>query len=777
MTAQQQGQISDNSRRIAKNTLLLYFRMLLMMFIGLFTTRIVLKALGVEDYGVYNAVGGVVTVFTFLTNSISSAISRYLAFEIGRSDMDKLKKVFSTSVVMQIAIALIIIILTETAGMWFLNHKMNIPDGRMVAAHWVLQCSLGVLVINLMAVPFNATIIAHEKMSAFAAISIVEAVLKLGVALLLYVSVFDKLQTYAVLMLAVALIVRFCYGAYCKRHFEESRGALVYDGALMKEMSGMAGWNFFGSSAYVFNTQGVNLVTNMFFGVAVNAARGFATQVEGIVKQFVTNFLTALNPQITKTWAAGDKKYCFELVGKGIKYSYLVVLAFALPLLFEAEMLLHIWLGTVPELSAVFVRLVVIGLFFDIVTNPLVTLALATGDVKKYYLVTGLVSYLVLPIVWVLFKLGAAAVWAYVVFIAVYFVVFCLKLYLMHAQTGFPVWPFLRDIVFKLLEVTLLSALWPYILWMSMPSGWLRLLLVVLLSLFCIALFTWSIALTRGEKAFILNKIGRFLPDGVFLREKYWCVFGERGDFHKPMTLNERIQWSKLYDRNPLYHTLVDKAEVKAYVASKIGEDHVVPTLGVWDSAAAIDWDSLPMQFVLKCTHDSGSTIVCTDKAKFDKDAASAKLEAALASIHWKRDREWAYKGVQPRIIAEAYLGPQIDDYKFFCAHGEPKFLFVATDRANTEEETKFDFFDMEYNHLDVRNGHPNAPVAPAKPAEFEQMKSLAAALSKGIPQVRVDLYDIGGKLYFGEYTFYHWGGFVPFEPAQWDSIFGEWTQ
>ena len=507
MTDSHQGQISENSRRIAKNTLLLYFRMLLMMFIGLFTSRIVLKALGVEDYGVYNAVGGVVTVFTFLTNSLSSAISRYLSFEIGRSDMARLKKVFSTSVVLQMAISLLIVILVETAGLWFLNHRMVIPDGRMEAARWVLHCSLGILVITLMSVPFNATIIAHEKMSAFAAISVVEAFLKIGVALLLYVSAFDKLKTYAVLMLAVALAVRFCYGLYCKRYFEESRGRLVFDGSLTREMAGMAGWNFFGSSGFVLNTQGVNIVTNLFFGVAVNAARGIAAQVEGIVKQFVTNFLTALNPQITKSWAVGNREYCFELVGKGIKFAYLVVLLFALPVAFEAEKLLQIWLGDVPDLSAIFVRLVIVGLMVDIVTNPLTILALATGNVRRFYLVTGGVSYLVLPVVWILFKCGAPAFWAYVVFIAGYFLVSCCKLWVLHGQIDFPVGEFLRKVVLRLLLVTAVSAVLPLAVWMAMPQGWPRLIVVCLLSVACVALAAYAFALTRGEREFVLAKL------------------------------------------------------------------------------------------------------------------------------------------------------------------------------------------------------------------------------------------------------------------------------
>lgn len=507
-----QGNISDKSRRIARNTLLLYFRMLLLLFIGLFTSRVVLKSLGVEDYGVYNAVGGVVTVFTFITASMSSAISRFMAFELGRSDMARLKRVFSTSIVMQLAFAVLIVLLVETLGMWLLGHWMDIPEGRMDAARTVLHCSLGVLVINLLAVPYNATIIAHEKMSAFAVISVMEAVLKLAVALLLSASSFDKLLTYAVLMLAVALLVRFCYGYYCRRFFEESRGDLVFDKSLLKDMSGMAGWSFFGSSAYVLNTQGANIVTNIFFGVALNAARGIAVQVEGIVRQSVNNFLTALNPQITKSWASGDRDYCFELVGKGIKFSYLVVLAFAVPLIFEADMLLHLWLGEAPESAAVFVRLAVIGLMVDTVAIPFVTLAQATGKVRTYYLVTGAVSYLVIPAVWLIFKAGASAAWAYVVFIAVYFVVFCLKVILMQRQTGFPVRRFLRGTVSGLLAVSALALVAPCIVWSLMPAGWLRLVLVLLLSELGIAVFTYRFALTDGERAFAIQKLRHLIP-------------------------------------------------------------------------------------------------------------------------------------------------------------------------------------------------------------------------------------------------------------------------
>lgn len=774
MPSQPAAQISENSRRIARNTLLLYFRMLLMMFIGLFTSRVVLKVLGIEDAGIYNAVGGVVTVFTFITASISSAISRFMNFELGRGDMARLRRVFSTSVLIQLMLAALIVILVETAGVWHLEHRMKIPEGRMDAARLVLHCSLGVLVINLLSVPFNAVIIAREKMSAFAAISILEAVLKLAVALLLYVSVLDKLETYAVLMLAVALIIRFTYGAYCHRHFEESRGKLVFDAGLLKEMSGMAGWSFFGSSAMVFNTQGVNLAVNWFFGVAMNTARGVALQVEGIVKQFVTNFLTALNPQIIKSYASGDRGYCFELVSKGIKYSALVVLLFAVPVLFEADLLLDIWLYEVPASAASFVRLTMLVLMVDIVSNPLVTLAQATGDVRKYYLITGFVSYSCLPLVLLAFKLGASAGWAYVIFVAVYAVVFGLKLALMKRQTGFPVGTFFKEVVLKLLPVTALSLILPLLLCILMNDGWLRLLLVLISSTASLAAATYCFALTDGERRFFFDKICRFLPDRLFLKWKYRLVFGSRLDLRSPETFSGIIQWQKLYDRNPLYHTLVDKAEVKKYVAEKIGEEYVIPTLGVWDSVEEIDWDALPMQFVLKCTHDSGSAIICRDKAKFGREEACARLSAAMKKDFYRRDREWAYKGLQPRIIAEQFLGPDVSDYKFFCSDGKVRFLFIATERASTVDETKFDFFDADFNHLDVRNGHPNAAVTPPRPEHFELMKTLAGKLSEGMRQVRIDFYEVGSQVYFGEYTFYHWSGFMPYDPPEWDVRFGK---
>lgn len=766
--------MSEDSKRIARNTLLLYVRMLLLLFIGLFTSRVVLAALGETDYGVYNAVGGMVTVFTFLTASISSAISRFLAFELGNGgDATRMRKLFSAGIAIQLVFALVLVILAETAGLWFLHHRMNIPDGRMGAAEIVFQCSLVALVIQLLAIPYNAAIIAREKMSAFAFISLLEAGLKLAVALMVKYCLNDRLVLYAFLMAAVALVVRMSYGYYCRRHFPESRGKLIVDRSLLREIFSFSGWNFFGSSSYVLNTQGVTILVNIFFGVALNAARGVALQIENIAKQFVSNFLTAINPQITKSWASGNRDYCFSLVAKGVKFSLLVILAFFLPLYFEAECALDLWLAKVPAHSADFVRLALVGLLVDMVGNPLLTLILATGKVRNYYLLTGLTSYLCLPLAWLAFKLGAPVEWSYVSFILIYLIVLLERFVMARRIASFPLGKFFRSLA-PMLQVFALAFALAFLAHLLMPQGILRLLLVCAVSWLALLGFTCLLALTPGERAFLTRKLGRHrVPLKWALEDGYYEVFGQRPDLNRPRRYTEKLQKMILCDRNPLYHRLVDKAEVKSYVSSLIGEEHIIPTLGVWSRAEDIDWDILPDCFVLKCTHDSGSALICRDKASFDREAACEKLGAALSRDYWKVSREWAYKGVKPRIIAEAYLGDDVADYKFFCFNGKPELLFVATERQKEGEEVKFDFFDMSFNHLDIRNGHPNASVPPARPEHFEEMKDLAARLSAGLPQVRVDFYELGGKVYFGEYTFYHFRGLVPFEPDGWDVKIG----
>lgn len=272
-----------------------------------------------------------------------------------------------------------------------------------------------------------------------------------------------------------------------------------------------------------------------------------------------------------------------------------------------------------------------------------------------------------------------------------------------------------------------------------------------------------------------------WMSDEAYIKMEYKCNMGKKLNLKNPSTFNEKLQWLKLYDRKPEYVKMVDKFEVKKYVADLIGEEYIIPTLGVWDKFDDIDFDALPDRFVLKCTHDSGGIVICRDKAKFDIAAARKKINGFLKRKYFYEHREWSYKDIKPRIIAEKFMEDkttnELRDYKFFTFSGKPKLLFIATDRQKQAEETKFDFFDMDYNHLDIKNGHPNAKETPAKPECFEEMRALAEKLSQNIPHLRVDFYEVDGKVYFGELTFFHWGGIVPFEPEEWDETLGSWIE
>jgi O-antigen/teichoic acid export membrane protein len=300
---------SENNKRIAKNTLLLYARTLVIMFISLYTSRVILNVLGVGDFGIYNVVGGIVAMFSLINGSLTSATQRFLNFELGKKNTAKLKRIFSVSISIHAILALIVLIFGESIGLWFLNTRMNIALERMTAANWVYQCSLITFCVNLISIPYNATIIAHEKMNVFAYISILDALLQLIIVFLLPWILFDKLIIYAILMLFISVIIRIIYGQYCNKQFQECKFVFCKDKSLYKEMTSFAGWTFIGSSSAVLMRQGVNILINIFHGVTVNAARGIATQVEQAVNSFISNFMMAMNPPITKSYASGEHNY------------------------------------------------------------------------------------------------------------------------------------------------------------------------------------------------------------------------------------------------------------------------------------------------------------------------------------------------------------------------------------------------------------------------------------------------------------------------------------
>ena len=500
-----------SNRRIAKNTLVLYARMIFMTLLGLFTSRVVLQVLGVTDYGVMSAVGGVISMMGLLTKSLSKSISRHLTFELGRGDMQKLKDVFSTSVNVQMGIALIVLLIGATLGIWFLNHKMNIPPERLDAANWVMWSSIIGFMIALINVPYSAAIVSHERMSVYAYMTILEAILGLLVVSLLYFSPFDKLKTNAVLGICCSLLIRGIYMAYCRRHFEECKYRFVFNVPMLKELTSFAGWNFFGEGAWIFNTQGIDLLINIYFGVTLNAARGIAGQVNALSTKFVTNFMTALGPQITKTYAAGNLAQMHQLVCRGAKFSFFLTILFAIPFGFEAERLLTLWLGIVPDYAVVFVRLTFLSAISTVLGNTLVTAQFATGKIRKYQIVMTICGFWVFPLTWIAFKLGGSPTWSYIIFIIVYFGLIFVRIYLVKDMIKMPWTMYVKEVLLRALYVFIPAFIPPLMIYLLMPSSIVRFILLCVVSLIASCMSIYWLGLQAQEKVVIMGVVKKYL--------------------------------------------------------------------------------------------------------------------------------------------------------------------------------------------------------------------------------------------------------------------------
>lgn len=439
----------ENNKRIAKNTLLLYIRMLLTLCVSLYTSRIVLSALGVEDYGIYNVVGGVVSMFSIVSGSLSTSISRFITFELGTGNLEKLKKIFSTSVSIQIILCTIILLLAELIGVWFLNYKMNITYDRIHAANWVFQLSIITFILNLISVPYNAAIIAHEKMSAFAYISIIEVIFKLIIAYLITISPIDQLIFYSILQAIVAFTLRAIYMTYCKKNFEECTFHYIFDRSLLKQMFSFAGWNFIGSISYLLKDQGVNIVLNIFCGPSVNASRAIAMQVNGAINGFVGNFITAINPQITKSYAERNMTYLNTLINKGTKFSFYLLLLMSIPIIANTKYILSVWLKEVPQYSVEFVQLILLLSLIDILYRPLLTAHLATGQIKKLQLYVGGLNMLILPASILCLYIGMDPTSTIVISILFSAVTLIIRLILYSQIESFDIKMFCKDVVLR----------------------------------------------------------------------------------------------------------------------------------------------------------------------------------------------------------------------------------------------------------------------------------------------------------------------------------------
>ncbi len=496
-----------NNKRIANNTLILYVRMLLVMGIGLYTSRVVLNTLGVEDFGIYNAVAGVVSLFSFLNMSMASSTQRYLTFELGMNNQKALKQVFSTSLLIHALIALVVIILLEPIGLYLLYNKMVIPIDRMDTAMWIFQLSLLVTVLSILTTPCHGTIVAHEKMSIFAYISIIDAFLKLGGVILLQVMVGDHLKLYTILIFCVQLLSTVLYFRYCVTHFKECRFRRYWNPVLCREIAGFAGWNLFGNLAAVSFTQGLNILLNIFFNPTVNAARGIAVQVQAVVYQFCSSFQTALNPQITKTYANGELVQMHTLIIRSSKFSFFLLFFLSLPILFETPLLLKWWLGIVPDHTVDFLRIILITSMIDATANPLMTSAQATGSIRLYQSVVGSLLLLILPFSYVALKMGGKPESVFLIHLSITCIAWVVRLYMIHRMIHLSIRIYIKQVLLPIVGVVITSILPLWAIWPLMMENRIRLLITICISIASVLLSVFLLGLEKEERCLLQEKI------------------------------------------------------------------------------------------------------------------------------------------------------------------------------------------------------------------------------------------------------------------------------
>ena len=498
----------NNTKRLAKNTLLLYFRQILIMLVSLYTVRVVLKVLGEEDYGIYNVVAGIVTMFSFLTSTMASASQRYLAVDLTTGDLTKQKQTFGLILWTYILLIIATVVLAESIAVWFLNAKMTIPDNRLYAANWVLQAAILMFVVNIIATPYLSAVIAHEKMGVYAYVNIFDAVLKLAIVFVLEVMSYDKLILYAVLLLTSSILATSCYILYCRKTFPECKANLFYDKQQMKEMTAFAWWNMIGTVANLLRSQGINVLLNLFFNPTINAARAIAYQINNAIISFSNNFYTAVKPQIIKSYAAGENERMIHLITSSSRLAFFLVFMLSLPVYLNIDFILKLWLENPPEYACLFSKLVLINILLEVFSMPLVTGLQATGNIKRYQSVISVIYLLNIPISYVLLRCGYPPEITMYVNIALVMISFTPRLLICKKYYSLSIPEYMKSVLLKTLLVTAICYTANYYLLRLFDAN-----TVVNLCISCVAIIFVTgfvilfIGLQNAERQLIANKI------------------------------------------------------------------------------------------------------------------------------------------------------------------------------------------------------------------------------------------------------------------------------
>lgn len=496
-----------DDKRIAKNAIYLYFRMIIMMLISLYTSRVILKSLGVDDFGIYSVVGGIIAMFGFVTNTLSTTTQRFVTFEMGKGICGDSRKVFSTCILLHLFLALIIVAIAEPIGGWFVQNKLMIPVDRLNSAMWVYQFTIISMFVTFLTVPFNALVVAHEHMNIFALISIVDAILKLCVAFSVAYYPYDKLLLYGALLMAIQIANMLFYVLYCKNSFDESKIEKSIDKKLIVKIGKFASWSIFGNIAYITYTQGLNLLLGTFFLPAVNAARGVAVQVQSAVNSFVSSFQTAINPQITKKYASGNVEEMLNLVFRSSRFSYYLIVIVTIPLMLESNTILRLWLGTVPDYTSTFMRIILATTWINSLANPLIISVKATGNVKRYECTVGLLMILILPISYLFLRLGFDATIVFVVHLCIEFVAMICRILITRSLIHFSLRKYINDVLAQISIVTISGAIVPIIIYYNSDENIQRFFVVSVVSVLCTLVSVYFFGLTQGEKQFFTSRL------------------------------------------------------------------------------------------------------------------------------------------------------------------------------------------------------------------------------------------------------------------------------
>lgn len=502
---------ASSNKRLAKNTILLYVRTVVVMVISIYTSRVILKSLGIEDYGTYNVIGGFVAMFSMLGGTLVSATQRFINMELGKKEGGNPNEVFCTAMGIHIMLAAFIFIALETFGLWFLNYKMNIPESRMFAANVTFQCSILAFLLNIICMPYNAIIIAYEHMKAFAYISLYDSISKLLISYALYLFLFDRLIVYAILLLLLAISERSIYSIYCRKKFpEESSFHIVKNKQAYIRQTSFAGYTFIGALAGILSNHGVNIVLNIFCGVAINAAQAISTQVLHAVSKFVSDFTVALNPQIVKTYAAGELNKSMELVYRGAKFAYYLMFLFSVPIIFLTADILKLWLGHYPEQTITFVRLTLIYGLVTVLSKTLTTEILATGKIKSNAFIIGGLRLLILPFSYLSLWMGHDAYSVYYVMIVIDGISIFTRLFILKSITGVKMIGYLKNVLYPVVVVSTLTLTICYVTWKLIPSTLLYNTLFVLTFVMVYIMAVTCVGMTSNERKTIIYGVAKF---------------------------------------------------------------------------------------------------------------------------------------------------------------------------------------------------------------------------------------------------------------------------